>query len=134
MIFKIISGKFFQMNMRENKIRNWDFGNEPVRDRLNVRRELSLFSKDPLDQLLNYLDSEDRIYFLHDDISRYAESYWFFYLSLERCITDISAQIQWNNGPRWVRGRGQKYTERQKKIANKYHRIKYYFLYDFLIV
>ena len=78
----------------------WIQGNTSVAERLNLRRELALFRTDPLGPFSKALSKGLPPTILHDELSRYEEAFSFFYLALERYLTDMSVSIQWEKGPR----------------------------------
>jgi len=113
---------------------DWILGNEPVSERLNVRAELERFREDPVLPLALVImagSEKNQPWILENEPSRYLEAYEFYYLSLERFISEMSIVVRWDRGPRWVKGRGQKYTPTQRKVADKYHAIKKFIAYDF---
>lgn len=113
---------------------NWILGNEPVPERLNVKAELKRFRENPVLPLLlviKALPEENSPRILENEVSRYLEAYEFYYLSLERFIPEMSIALRWDRGLRWVRGRGRKYTPTQRKLADRYHAVKKFIVYDF---
>jgi len=113
---------------------DWILGNEPVSEKLNVRAELKRFRENPvlpLVRIIETLSGENPPRILENELSRYLEAYEFYYLSLERFIPEMSLALRWDRGPRWVRGRGRKYTPAQRKLADRYHAVKKFIAYDF---
>jgi hypothetical protein len=106
----------------------WRFGNEPVQERLNVRRECALFKDDPLRPLLTIIGHEP-VVLSHDELSRYATAYEYFYLSLRRYFEAMSLSIRWQKGPKWLRGR--RFGPRQRQVATEYNAIGPYLELDF---
>ena len=109
----------------------WLQGNVPVEERLCLSQELDMFRQNPLVPLIRKLDRAERTPLIHDELDRCSEAYYFYYLCLERYLSEMWVAIQWEKGPRWVRGRGQKYGSRQRRIADNYHQQKRFLLLDF---
>lgn len=109
----------------------WFRGYKALGKRLNISLELKKFRKDPMESFLGFLGKEQEFTLFANDIYRYREAHYFFYLSLTRFLPEMSIAVRWSNGPYWVwKSRG-KYSESQRKLANKYNAISKYLQYDF---
>lgn len=106
-------------------------GYDALEKRLNIRNELAKFRRDPLETFLSCSDSKDKYSFFADEIYRYKESYRFFYLSLERFFPEMSIGIRWRNGPYYALKYREKYSQTDRKIADKYNKISKFLEYDF---
>lgn len=107
----------------------WRFGNAPVDERLNVRRETALFRVDPLVPFLERIGTEP-VRLIHDEPARYQAAYEYFYLSLCRFLRAMSFSIRWQKGPRWSRGR--RFGPRQRSVASEYHELQPFIELDFI--
>ena len=105
-------------------------GLPPLPERINIHDELKRLSNDPLSPLIRKLKGEDHFRFYSDELTRYQDAYWFFYLSLERFLPEMGYATRWMKGPLHVRGKGQKYTAGQKRLSQKFHASKKYIEYD----
>jgi len=105
---------------------DFDFllGHKPLGRRPNIREEIKRIRRDPLLPLLEEL-GYDGIHVVSDDMTRYVESYWFYVLSMERYLREMSVAARYSRGPRWVRKSGgtEKYTPAQRKLADEYNQI-----------
>jgi len=112
---------------------DWLKGNSPIEKRLNIVAELRRLANDPLLPLLVKIRTEYKpgSFFFTDEISRYADAYSFYYLSIERFLPALGYSMRWEKSLRYVKGRGQKFTSNQKKLSDKYHKTRRYFEYDF---
>jgi len=113
------------------KDEKWFLGYKGIKKRLNVIKELKKFREDPIVALLNHLEKGKKIDIYADDIYRYCEAYYFFYLSLSRFLPEMSIAVRWSNGPYYVLRYGGKYTKTERKLADKYNEISKYLRYDF---
>lgn len=106
-------------------------GHEPITRRINVRRELRRISRDPLEPLIKLVRGE-KVEILSNDVSRYLEAYWFYYLSFERYLTEMSIAARYSKGPYWVSrsGGADKFTPAQRKLADQRRKIARYLEYD----
>lgn len=106
-------------------------GHKPLDIRPNIRKELARIRQNPLEPLLNAL-GYDGIHIVSDDLTRYVEAYWFYFLSLDRYLREMSIAARYTRGPKWIRRSGgtQKYTESDRKIANGYKAIAKFLEYD----
>ncbi|MHC4398192.1 MAG: hypothetical protein ACYTG0_00775 [Planctomycetota bacterium] len=106
-------------------------GHEPLGRRANVRKELARIKKDPLQPLLAAL-GHDGIHVFTDDLTRYVQAYWFYYLSMDRYLCEMSVAARYSRGPAWVRRSGgkQKYTEAERKLADEYNATARFLEYD----
>lgn len=76
---------------------------------------------DPLHELLLALgDDGHRI--LSDDLSRYADAYRFYYLSMERFLKAMSVAARYSRGPHWKRRSGgtQGFTKSDQRLAGEF--------------
>jgi hypothetical protein len=107
------------------------FGHEPIGRRPNVRRELLRLRRDPLERLLRTLDAGKRgLLSLSNERSRYEDAYWFYYLSLDRFLREMSVAARHRNGPYYVRKYGGKYTPSERRLVAKYKQIAPFLEYD----
>jgi hypothetical protein len=113
-------------NMNNKK---WFHGYQGLEKRLNIRLELKKFQKDPMSPFIRLLGKE-RFSFFADDVYRYFETYYFFYLSLTRFLPEMSIALRWRNGPYYTWKAKSKYSESERKLANKYNTISKYLDYD----
>jgi hypothetical protein len=106
-------------------------GHEPMGSRVNIREELKRLREDPLGPLLQRLGAA-QFRILSDDRTRYQDAYWFYYLSLDRYLREMSVAARYSKGAYWVRKAGGKqgYTPSQRKIAAEYNRIAPFLEYD----
>ncbi|NVM23058.1 MAG: hypothetical protein HWN68_14905 [Desulfobacterales bacterium] len=106
-------------------------GHEPLEQRLNIRKELTRIRKDPLDQFLKAL-GYDTIRVFSNDLTRYVDAYWFYYLSMDRYLREMSIAARYSRGPEWVRRSGgkQRYTDSQRKLAKEYNAIARFLEFD----
>src|SRR5215213_4157536 len=102
---------------------DWILGNSPIEKRLNIAAELKRLAINPLLPLLIRIrtDHKPGSFFFSDEISRYADAYYFYYLSLERFLPALGYAVRWEKGLRYKKGRGKKFTASQKKLSEKYH-------------
>jgi hypothetical protein len=107
----------------------WQFGNEPVDEPLNLRRETARFRDDPLQPLLALLGQE-RVRLIQDEPARYATAYEYYYLSLRRYLRAMSVSIRWQRGPRWLRGL--RLGPRQRLVAAEFNQLVPFFELDFV--
>ena len=112
---------------------NFDFifGHERPDRRPNIRKELSRIRMDPLYPLLEAF-GYDGIHVVSDDLTRYVEGYWFYYLSMERYLPEMSIAARYSRGPAWVRRSGgkEKYTNAERKLADKFNATARFLEYD----
>jgi len=96
-------------------------GHEPLEQRPNIRKELARIRMDPLNPLLKALGYE-RTNIVSNDFSRYVDAYWFYYLSMDRYLREMSIAARYSRGPYWVRKSGgkQRYTASQRRLAKEY--------------
>jgi len=67
-----------------------------------------------------------------NDVVQYRESYRFYYLTLERLLTEMSLARRFRNGPYYALKYGAKYTPQEQKLAGRFHPIKHYLDLDFV--
>jgi hypothetical protein len=108
----------------------WLLGHTDIRERINVKKELKRLSYDPLEPLLREIETKD-FAILQDEFSRYRETYYFYYLSLDRFFHEMSIAARWSKGPYWVRRSGGKYTASERKLADEYNKISRFLEFDF---
>jgi len=115
---------------------DWIKGNNPIEKRINIAAELKRLASDPLSPLLVKIRKEYKpgSFLFSDDISRYSDAYYFYYLSLERFLPPLGYAVRWEKGLRYIKGRGKKFTPSQKKLSEKYHATRRYLGYDFFNV
>lgn len=99
---------------------------------MNVRNQLRRLRDDPLYPFLECLHSTREPRFWEDEIERYQMAYWFYYLSLERLLPEMSLAARWRNGPYWARREQRKYTDSERKLAERYNAIARYVECDFI--
>jgi len=106
-------------------------GHEPFEKRLNMRKELARIGEDPLIRLLKAL-GYDGIHAFSNELSRYVDAYWFYYLSMDRYLREMSIAARYSKGPKWVHKSGgrQKYTDSQRKLAKEYNAIAKFLEFD----
>src|SRR5215218_9113255 len=108
----------------------WLLGHTDLRTRINVRKELKRLRYDPLEPLLLELEEED-FAVLQNEFSRYRETYYFYYLSLDRFFHEMSLAVRWSKGPYWVRRSGGKYSDSERKLAREYNEVARFLELDF---
>src|SRR5690349_21833634 len=106
-------------------------GHEPIGYRINVRKTLAQYRRDPLYGLIAELGGYDRPRILHDDISMYQLAYSWYYLSLQRFLPAMSLAVRWSKGPYWALREGRAYTPRESAIAQRYNEVAPYLYLDF---
>jgi hypothetical protein len=113
---------------------DWIHGNSPIEARLNIRNELKRLKSDPVLPLIVKLKGEDglRYRLYSDELLRYVDAYWYYYLSLERILPALGYAMRWEKSMRYVSGRWKKLTDSQKKLSHNYHAIRRYLSYDFV--
>lgn len=110
----------------------WPPGLPPDNKRMNVRNQLRRLRDEPLYPFLERLRSTREPTFWEDEIERYQMAYWFYYLSLERLLPEMSLAVRWRNGPYWAIREHRKYTDSERKLAARYNAIARYLEYDFV--
>ena len=106
-------------------------GHEPIGRRPNVARELERIRKDPLESLLKELAHDDA-HIVSNDFTRYQEAYWFYSLSLDRYLSEMSIAARFSRGPTGVcrSGGTQRYTSAERKLADEHKRTGRFLEYD----
>lgn len=94
---------------------------EPINKRLNVRKELKRIKQDPLEAFLDKAFPEYRI---GDARSIYEEAYYFYIRAMERAFEQVSTTVRYRKGPFYVRKYGGKYGPGQRKVANKWKKLR----------
>lgn len=106
-------------------------GHKPLEGRLNIRKELKRLRHDPLDQFVRIFGQQKSFHFMQNEFSRYREAYYFYYLSLERFLPEMSIAVRWRNGPYFVLKYGGKYTPSERRLADQYYKISPFLEFDF---
>jgi len=104
-------------------------GHKPITGPLNVRKESRRFGKDPMENLIKAIGDEDAS-FMKGDIGRYLQAYSWYSLCLKRCFEHISVARRGDAELRY-HPRNEKYSKRQKQIANKSNTIGPYLELDY---
>jgi hypothetical protein len=108
---------------------DWILGHEPFGCRINVKKELRRLQRDPLEPLLQALGIENPS-ILSDDYSRYRHAYWFYYLSIDRYLREMSLAARWSKGPYWAWRARKKQTTNQRKLSIQYNRVADFLEFD----
>jgi hypothetical protein len=106
-------------------------GHQPIRKRINVQNELKRYRDDPMYPLIEKLEGYHKLKILEDDISMYQNTYYWFYLSLERFLPAMSLSVRWFKGPYGALREGRKFTNEERKIADKYNALSRFIYFDF---
>jgi hypothetical protein len=114
--------------MTENE--GFILGHDPIGFRPNIRAELTRVRQDPLRELLEVIGGLNDIF--SNPRTRYQEAYWFYFLSLERCLHEMSVAARYSRGPEWVRrsGGAKRFTASQRKLAKRYNELAPFLAYD----
>ena len=106
-------------------------GHEPIKKRPNIRKELARIRENPLEKLLLLL-GYDGAHIISNDFTRYVDAYWFYYLSMDRYLREMSIATRYSKGPYYVRQSGgkQKYTDSQRKLASEHKAISRFLEFD----
>lgn len=106
-------------------------GHEPIIRRINVRREVRRIAKNPLDPFIRIISGEE-VPLFSNDVTRYLEGYWFYYLSFERYLKEMSIAARYHKGPYWISrsGGSTKFTPIQRRLADQRRQIARYLEYD----
>jgi len=102
-------------------------GHESIGKRPNIAHELRRIQKDPMEPFLITIDNDD-IY--SSDVSRYRESYYFYYLSMRRFLQNMSVTARYNSGPRQTRKYGGKFSQYEKKVSAQYRELRPFLEFD----
>src|SRR5271165_2201729 len=91
-------------------------GHDPIGHRPNVREELRRLRRDPLEQMLRFMNSGAADIYSNDR-TRYEAAYEFYRLSLARYLREMSVAARYASGPHWVRRSGgtRKYSAGQRR-------------------
>lgn len=119
------------MDLREI-IRNSEiavFGHEPMKESLNLKKEIMQFSIDPLEKYIGKLNDLESDMFL-GDVGRYLQSFSWYQLSLKRTLKIISITKRYNSEIKY-HPRNKKYSERQMQIVRVYKQFVPYAELDF---
>jgi hypothetical protein len=103
-------------------------GHMPVGKRPNVRNELKRIRINPLLPLLEKL-GYDGVHFTSDDLNRYVEAYQYYYLSMDRYLTEMSVAASYRRQVKDMRRSGP-YSNTQRSIADEYKKINRFLEYD----
>jgi hypothetical protein len=104
------------------------YGHESLGHRPNVRVELKRVRRDPLEKLLSAIDP-DPIRIVSNDTTRYRDAYYFYYLSLDRYLREMSIAARFSvAGLRHVR----KYSSTERKLAVQYRQVAPFLEYDLI--
>ena len=109
----------------------WIQGSQPVADRLNVRRELSIVRHDPLAALLQAIPRPDHSALLVDEVARWEQAWSYYRLSFTRLVPAIAVTLRWMNGPQWTQKAGRRFSEREKPLVRRYRELRPYLNLDF---
>lgn len=104
-------------------------GHKPVTETLNVKKEIKRFEKDPVEGLIDRIQDKDSL-FIFDDVGKYIQAFSWYKLSLKRCLEHISIARRADSELRY-HPRNQKYSNRQKQIAERYKTIAPYLEIDY---
>jgi hypothetical protein len=106
-------------------------GHKPIGRRPNIRLELKRLREDPLEELLDAIE-DDKFPLLGSPRTRYREAYWFYYLSLDRYLHEMSVAARYSRGPHWVLRSGgrQKFNSAQRKLAEQRKQVVDFYEYD----
>lgn len=107
------------------------FGNEPVTDRLNVKRELAMFRHDPLVPLLRIIPRPDHHELLIDEVARWQQAWRFFQQSHTRLIPTIAVTLRWSEGPYWAKRERRRLTPSERQLDRRYRELRPYLDLDF---
>ena len=104
-------------------------GHTAISDTLNFRKESQRFRKDPMESLINAIADEDAA-FMKGDIGRYLQAFSWYSLCLMRCFEHISV-VRRGNAELRYHPRNEKYSKRQKQIADKNNKLGPYLELDY---
>ena len=68
---------------------------------------------------------------LQNEFSRYGETYYFYFLCLDRFFHEMSLAVRWSKGSYWTRRGGGKYTDAERKLAREYNKVARFLELDF---
>ncbi|HQR34046.1 MAG TPA: hypothetical protein PLK30_15015 [Blastocatellia bacterium] len=106
-------------------------GHDPIGRRINVKKELAKYRSDPLYAFIDKLEGYHKLKIIEDDVSMYQLSYSWYYRSLERFLPEMSIAVRWFKGPYWALKEGRRYTDSERKIAEKYNAVSKYLYLDY---
>ncbi len=110
---------------------DWIAGHTKEPGRLNVRKTLKRYRRDPMVPLFVVLGERPYGYqIMESEGSRYAEAYEFYYLSLDRFLPELSLAMRYDKQVRLKAEWQVPYTDHQRRLADRYNAIKRYLLYD----
>lgn len=99
----------------------------PVEKRLNVRREVARLRTDPLE---NLFESASHGSHIAGAKRRYDEAYYLYERAMERVLEQTSTCVRYRKGPHYVRKYGGGYGPGQRKLAEKWNRLRPFFEID----
>ena len=105
------------------------FGHEPVKESLNLKKEIKQFSIDPLDEYIEKINDLGNEMFL-GDVGRYLQSFSWYRLSLKRTLNIASITKRYNSEIKY-HPKNKEYSKRQKQIAEVYKQFVPYADLDF---
>lgn len=105
------------------------FGHEPVKESLNLNKEIMRFSVDPLEKFIEKINDLGNEMFL-GDVGRYLQSFSWYQLSLMRTLNIASITKRYNSEIEYL-PKNKKYSKRQKQIAEVYKQLVPYAELDF---
>jgi hypothetical protein len=106
-------------------------GHDPIGRRPNISAELMRLGRDPLEELLEVIDA-GAPHVLSNPRSRYREAYYFYFLSLDRYLREMSVAAGYSKGPKWIRRSGgrQQFSPGQRKLAKQYKQVAPFLEFD----
>jgi hypothetical protein len=105
------------------------FGHEPLDKRLNVRKALRRWRPNPLLPLLNAIPQQDEVF--EGEVSMCGRMYWYYYLSLERFLPEMSLNVRWSKGPQSAKEDKRPLSEYEQRLDVRYWEIARFVEYDF---
>lgn len=97
---------------------------------MNVALILKRIKKDPLEALLREYTYPPRM-LTTDDAAIYREGYFFWYLTAERLLKEMSIVRRWRNGPYYARKYRMSYSASERKLVARYRPIQHFPELDF---
>jgi hypothetical protein len=105
---------------------DWIFGHKPLGSRPNIRAELKRLRRDPLEKLLAAIEPAP-VSIVSSDTTRYRNAYYFYYLSMDRYLHEMSVAARYTiGGLKYVR----KYRPLQRRLAERYKAVSPFLEYD----
>lgn len=84
---------------------------------MNIKKILKKIRKNPLDTFIRGLKKEDKESIFRSDVQLFEEQYFFYFLTCERLLEEMSLARRFRNGPHWALKYGMAYTDNEKKLA-----------------